>query len=289
MKKILFPTEFSDQAPELFKYVTEIAYFFKARVIIMHALNLPDEALMSKKDTEKLADATSTKLYQFVKENLPATFQHIPVDYVVKTGSPAQAILETASSEDIDLIVVGMTGKTNALNTLLGRTSFQVFEMADCPVLLVPSTSKFAGIDHIVFTTDFEFRDFGAIQYLKTWSKRLAAPIHCLHIIEEDENELSALKNMQILKTVYRRHKQILFDMRSGDFQEGIEKFAKSKRADMIAMISHKRNLLSRLTKKSDVKDIVRNVQVPILVIKDNAYQIDSTFSELLGIANSIA
>jgi nucleotide-binding universal stress UspA family protein len=138
--------------------------------------------------------------------------------------------------------------------------------------LIVPATAKFAGIDNIVYTTNFEFRDFGAINYLKNWSKTFDAPIHCLHHIETNENEMSVLKNMSILKETYLGQKRIMFDITQGDFQEKIESFAKSKQADLVAMMSHKRNFISRLVENSAVKGIARDINIPLLVIKDNDF-----------------
>ena len=48
MKKILFATEFSDQAPAIFRYAVEIAYFFKAELVAMHAFGHPGPRLETK-------------------------------------------------------------------------------------------------------------------------------------------------------------------------------------------------------------------------------------------------
>jgi hypothetical protein len=129
----------------------------------------------------------------------------------------------------------------------------------------------------------------GAINYLKKWSKTFDAPIHCLHIIENYENETSVLKNMSILKETYVGQKRILFDMAQGDFQEKIESFAKSKKADIVAMMSHKRNFIARLMESSAVKGVARHTNIPLLVIKDNAFEVDNDVAEWLRLANSIA
>ena len=41
MKKILFPTEFSEHAPEVLKYASELAYQFDAQLIVMHVFYNP--------------------------------------------------------------------------------------------------------------------------------------------------------------------------------------------------------------------------------------------------------
>jgi nucleotide-binding universal stress UspA family protein len=289
MKKILFPTELSRKAPEVFRYATELAYFFKARLVVMHAFNQPEVKLHSQKELETMADESSNRLIEFVSTYLPVSYQNIKIDYVTKSGFASKSILETALEEDIDLIVMGMTNKTNALDSFMGTTTLDVLKKADCPVLMIPASARFEGIDNLVYTTNFEYRDLGAIQYLKKWSKIFEAPIHCLHVIEDQENEWRELKNMNILKAMYKRHKRVLFDMKPGDFQQEIEQFAKTKRADIIAMISHKRSFISRLIDKSDVNEVARRTHIPLLVIKDNAYEIDGDLAGWLELTNAIA
>lgn len=289
MKKILFSTEFSQHAPEVFSFAAELAYFLKARLVIIHAFTQAEVRAIPKEELEKLVDETSKRLVGFVSAHLPEAYQHLKIDYVVKSGFASKAILETALDENIDLIVMGMTGKTNRIDALLGSTTSEVLKKAGCPVLMIPAKTRYEGIDNIAFTTNFEFRDLGAIQYLESWSKVFDAPIHCLHIIEAKEDELSAITNMNILKNLYKRHKRILFDMKQGVFQEEIEQFAKSKRADVIAMMPDKRSLISRLLEGNEVEGLARRVHIPLLVIKDNTYEVDSSATEWMELVNSIA
>lgn len=97
--------------------------------------------------------------------------EQISIDYNIKVGDPAEAILQIALEENIELIVMGMTGKTDALDTLFGNTSQEVLAKSDCPVLAIPTKAEFKGIDNLVYATNFEFRDLGTINCLKQWSK----------------------------------------------------------------------------------------------------------------------
>ncbi len=289
MKKILFPTEFSDHAADVFRYAVELAYFFKARLVVMHAFGKPDLELTVEEELEQMADIVTDSMIKFVLKNMPDEYRpHIHIDYVARIDFPTEAILGAALDEDIDLIVMGMTGKTNALDTLFGSTALEVLAKADCPVLVVPDGAKFKGIENLAYTTNFEFRDLGAINFLKKWLNTFDASLHCLHIVEPKENELSAIKNLNILKATFQGRKRILFDLTQGDFQEEIERFANRKQADIVAMMFHKRNYILRLIQRSAVTGVARRIHLPLLVIKDNAYEKENEMTEFLSIANSI-
>lgn len=289
MKKILFPTEFSAHASEVFKYAAEIAYFFNARLIVMHAFGKPQVRPAKEEDKIKKAAAIVDRLTAFANGAMPEAYRaKVKVSYFAPYNYPAEAVLDLAIDQEVDLIVMGMTGKTDAIGTIFGSTALGVLAKSDCPVLAIPTHAKFEGIDNLVYTTNFEFRDLAAINYLKKWSELFEAPIHCLHVLERNENEARALINMNILSETYKNQDMIAFDMAAGDFQKEIEGFAKRKRADIVAMMAHKRNFISRLVEGSSVKDVARRIHIPLLVVKDNAYEWEGS-AEWLNIVNSIA
>ena len=71
--------------------------------------------------------------------------------------------------------------------------------------------------------------------------------------------------------------------------QEKFVSFAKSKKADIVAMLSHKRNFISRIVESSSMKGVAKRISIPLLVIKDNAFEVDDSAWEWVEIANSIA
>lgn len=290
MKKILFPTEFSDHAPAVFTYAVELAFFFKAQLVMVHAFGKPDVRATTQKSLTEKADLVVDKLIELADNNIPEEYKkEIKIDYHAKVGFPAESILQLAAEEEVDLIVMGMTGKTNALETIFGSTAIAVLSKADCQVLAIPEKAKFVGIDNLVYTANFEFRDFEAINYLKKWSRIFEAPIHCLHMIEKNENETTIQKKMMVIKETFKGNKMIKYDLRRGDFVQGIEKFAKSKQADVVAMMSHKRNLIEELIASSSVKGVAKRINIPLLVMKDNAFEIDEDAMNWIQLANSIA
>lgn len=290
MKKILFPTEFSDHAPEAFKFAQDLAYFFKADLIVMHAFGKPDYRINTSLSIEEGAEKVTEKMVAFVTDHLNDDYREdIFVGYTTKVGFPADAILEVAMEKDVDLIIMGMTGKTNAIGTMMGSVAFKVLNNAESPVLLIPAVAKFSGIDNIVYTTNFEFRDLGAINYLSKWTEAYDAPVHCLHVTGAAENGLTVMKRMNILKTTYKGKANLYFDLVEGDFRTEIEKFAIKKKADIVAMMAHKGNLISRMMNNSSVDGIARRISLPLLVLKDDAYESEKDLEEWLEVVKSIA
>ena len=61
----------------------------------------------------------------------------VRVTFLVWEGDPGEAIVEAASSEQVDLIVVGSHGRGGVGRLLLGSVSDFVVRRAPCPVLVV--------------------------------------------------------------------------------------------------------------------------------------------------------
>ena len=63
--------------------------------------------------------------------------EDVKITPVIKEGSPAKSILDVASEEDVDLIVIGSSGKSGFDRFILGSVSEKVVHTAKCPVLIV--------------------------------------------------------------------------------------------------------------------------------------------------------
>lgn len=65
----------------------------------------------------------------------------VRVTFLVWEGNPGEAIVEAATSEQVDLIVVGSHGRSGVERMLLGSVSDFVVRRAPCPVLVVRGRS----------------------------------------------------------------------------------------------------------------------------------------------------
>ena len=121
MKKILFPIDFSDKAPEIFKYATEIAYFSKAGLILLTKQMARDYAAHNirvnsvcpgpmEKPTRHRLDYLRRDEAAYAKRQ--TFFERIPLGRMCLPEDIAHAVLFLASSDasmitGADLVVDG--------------------------------------------------------------------------------------------------------------------------------------------------------------------------------------
>ena len=61
----------------------------------------------------------------------------LKITHVIREGSPAKVILEVAEEENIDLIVMGSSGKSGFDRFIMGSVADKVVNSAKCAVLVV--------------------------------------------------------------------------------------------------------------------------------------------------------
>jgi len=144
--KILLPTDGSKFAEKAAEHAIWIASKSGAEIIVLNVIEtsslvgLPTEDLivrikeMLKEEGRRSLERISEMVTEEEKE---LKIEDIKVTLKTEEGSPAEAILKTVEKEDVDLVVMGTSGKHGLDRFLLGSVTEKVVRSAKCPVLAV--------------------------------------------------------------------------------------------------------------------------------------------------------
>ena len=144
--RILVPTDFGPASAIALSYGIDLAHTFDATLHVLHAvvdvvaispvtaLYGPEHAgVLVNMDEDSRARLRALLLSR--TDAPPST-----VEVVVRSMSPANAILEYAAEHGIDFIVMGTHGRSMVAHLLLGSVTETVVRSAACPVLTVRAT-----------------------------------------------------------------------------------------------------------------------------------------------------
>ena len=140
-KKILLPTDGSKYSDKSEKHALAIAASNNAEIIALSviensfSIGLPDTETIS--EVNQLLKVENEKNLKKVERHRDESGEDVKIRTLVKEGSPARAILETIDEEDIDLVVMGSSGKSGIDRFLMGSVAEKVVKSAKCCVLLI--------------------------------------------------------------------------------------------------------------------------------------------------------
>ncbi len=148
LKRILFPTDFSECADAAAAYACDLANRYDAELLVLHVihdatLDVPDFGMglafpgylenipQRRKEITSAVQQSLDLLISKFPEGSKAANGH------VKFGNPISEILEFAETQNIDLIVMGTHGRTGFSHAILGSVAERVLRHAHCPVLTI--------------------------------------------------------------------------------------------------------------------------------------------------------
>ena len=144
VRKVLLATDGSSAAVRAVDFAAVLAIRQRTRLIVLHAYLPanglhPDAAWDDGRSASRTGDpavAVAVEVLQGVIKRLGELGVPDVVPELI-AGPPIDAILGSAESNDVDLIVVGARGQGTWRGTHLGSVSMAVVQRAMCPVLVV--------------------------------------------------------------------------------------------------------------------------------------------------------
>lgn len=136
LDRILLATNFGSAFRTTAQYALSFAEEFGSRVYLCH-VHAPDAN--DTRTAGEVSASVETELQRFLS---PSVSESCDPRIVVRSGKPAETILELAASEKCDLIVLGAYTPGPLGSRGRPGTVFRVIAGAHCPVLTVPSAKR---------------------------------------------------------------------------------------------------------------------------------------------------
>ena len=147
-KKVLFCTDFSENADYAFDFAYGIAKRDEGLLYILHIIPRNSnqayaESFVAMEDLEKIQKAVEGDVANNYNERyVNKIANEIAYELVTKTGREDEEILEFAKKERADLIVMGTHGKTGIEHVFFGSIAEKVLRHSPFPVFIIPDRKK---------------------------------------------------------------------------------------------------------------------------------------------------
>jgi universal stress protein A len=140
VNKILFPTDFSPAGEQALEMAASLARDASATLIVVH-VEEPPIAYGGGELYYGIEGVDREQLLQKLRDTRPAD-PTVACLHKLMVGDPAEAILQLAADEHVDLIVMGTHGRRGLTRLLMGSVAEAVVRRATCPVLTVRQAAQ---------------------------------------------------------------------------------------------------------------------------------------------------
>ena len=274
MKRILFPTDFSDTANNAFVHALEFANKVNGELILLHTFNLPvyDNQFFPE-NYAIIYESMELAQFEMFKGEIPKlraiaeerNLDKIKLSHRLMDGDLLPNIKKSIKVDKIDFVVMGTAGSTGWEAFFLGTNTGSVITGIDVPMLCVPLEAKFEKIEIIGFTTRFRPKDKKALKLVLKIAKKSNAKVKCLYVktIKSDV-ELTTIASWE---TEFAAEPIDFYIVEDENVESVILDFIMYKEVDILTMLTYKRGFFEGLFNPSLTKKIAINNEIPILAI----------------------
>ncbi|QBQ41297.1 universal stress protein [Sphingobacterium psychroaquaticum] len=257
MRKILFPTDFSDAANNAFLYALSLAKEMDAEIYVMNTYMQPvlsathagqPEMVPEVYENYELHRFESFKKYTAQLRDMAhkQNRSDIPLTFLFEEGtvvSNAQTIIE---KEGIHLVVMGTNRATGIIDKIFGSNTIGVIRGVKVPVLSVPREASYQGIKEIVFTTLFRQKDEAALREILELAKKFGVKVKCVNV--NKNNDVDIIGVADHWENIFKDYELEFVFL---DFDESIEntlnKYIAAHKVDLLCVVKRNRTFLNRL------------------------------------------
>ena len=282
LNKILWATDFSEEAQESLLYADAFAKTFKAKIVALHVVPdfsaaLYDAARVIKGELLQKMAAVKGEAEEKIKAI--SKEKGIPFEkIIVVEGTASKIIIDSIEKEGVDLIVIGRRGMSAVEKLFIGSVANQILRTSPVPILLTKKKTGTPQFKKIIVPTDFSERE--EIERDLAWdlAKGFGSELTLLHVLELHDYEFSPrileelmeslLERLKRRKTREKADLQVTEDVyRAVNASVGIAEYAETHNFDMIVISTCVQSKLERFFLGSTTEKVISYTQIPIFAI----------------------
>ncbi len=272
MQSILVLTDFSNAAFAAAKYAAMLSKVAKSKnLLLFHAYqNTPaviNEPVLE--NSRENLHAESLQLIEIWQESIKQlTHSSTRINFLVDDVDLVEGTNTLCAEEKIDLVVVGITGKSNLEKVLIGSNAIRLMEGINYPLLIVPSHARDEAPERVVLATDLmdvkeKLSNIALLNLLDTLQGKLLV----VNTAQQEKDIATLRMEIQDLHLSLDRYNPKFHYIQHRDTVAAIDNFAKEKQVDIIITLHKQHSGLAAIFHKSVSKKLAWHSEVPLLVL----------------------
>lgn len=272
MKKIVVPCDFSDPSVEAFMFAIGLAKMSGGEVVVLNVIEMPIiyessfgmQPYVFDPFFVKNLEEDAHKKFETLLKNHSDGYKN--VRFTVEQGTVTPMIRQAINLQKPDLVVMGTHGVSGILEYLVGSNTEKIVRYSPVPVFAIRKCIPVEKIKNIVFATTLDLNQTTLVKKVKELQNFFNAMLHVLVVntpdnFRRDSDLQEALENYA---KHYNLDNYILNKRSDPEEMDGILRFAKEVKADIVAMATHGHRGLFHLLVGSIAEDVVNHGTCPV-------------------------
>jgi nucleotide-binding universal stress UspA family protein len=278
MKKILVPTDFSENSKAGLRFALQWSTVEKIELVFVHVLHIPRQLQWTDAHfsmySEKEKETYKEKLEKFVSDVYRTlNIQQGKCSWIIIDGfSPELAILDYCKHRgDIDFICISTLG-AGGLKKMLGTNTGNLITKSKVPVIAIPVDYKIKPFTSLMYAADFHNYKKEFKQVVK-FARPLKIPVDILHFAWPDE----AIPDREIIESGIKKEFRYPAKLHiekcdaTHSLVENLQKQIEVSKPSVAVMFTDQgRTLFQRVFLSSKAEQLSFNLKVPLLVFNKN-------------------
>ncbi|MDX6183669.1 universal stress protein [Flavobacterium sp. Fl-77] len=276
MKKILFPTDFSEASTNAFVHALEFAKSVNGELVLLHTFEIPVyDSQFFPQNYASIYDSIELANFEMFKDGIPKLraiaaerkLDDIVLKHRLMDGDLLYNLKNAVKEDHIDFVIMGTNAISDWTTFFIGSNTSSVISGVEVPVLCVPLEAKFKKIKTIGFTTRYREKDKNELLKVLQIAKKMNAKVKVLYVRTSDSDVLETTVK-QWEKDFAGENVDFLV-LPSDEVKDTILDFVLFKDIDVLAMITHKRSFFESIFDSSFTKKLSKIVPVPVLIMHE--------------------
>jgi len=264
MRTIIAPTDFSDISLNAAIYAADMALFLNARLLVVHAIELPFNCKDDCSEPTEDELETESKLDALKHNLIERTGNKIPVESKQVIGPIENEVIKMCDYQNPLAVVMATKGTSIKERFFIGSITVYLSKNLQYPVIIVPQNLNYKSITKILLATDLKNVSDLPIKKIISIATIFNAQIDILHIYNNESEFEFTSKHIIELKGYLDCLKPQFHFIRSKNVYNAITDFAKKNNVDLILTFPRKHAFFY----KSESKQLIFNAPFAVMTIQ---------------------
>ena len=276
MNNLIVPIDFSETSKNAARYAAHISTLIPDAHLILYNVfdTLEYGSDSSPLGTEGEEDASRKAIVELALASVQSELSSITSAQISCVAEEDNRFLDTlekyVKNNNIQLIVMGITGATRLGQVLMGSNALNIVKRAIAPTIIVPPDAHSQSAKNVLMLTDFkDIEQTIPIPTVKSVLDLFRPRLYIVNVDHEhyvqvtDEYKAERAK----LESQLKEYNPEFYFIRLFDFVEATNQFVADYKIDLILTFPRKHSFLTSVFKTTSTKQLAYHSHVPIAAL----------------------